>query len=83
MSDLLTLLDAPAQWFFALPRTLSLFIYGVLLTYSIAAGGFALARSGHKPLWILLMLIPTLNLCALWFWAYCPWPALPPTPKRT
>lgn len=80
MSEILVLLDALSGWFLALPRALMLFIYGLLLTYTIAAGGYALARSGVKPLWVLLLLVPTINLCALWLWAYRPWPRLTVTP---
>jgi len=75
MIDFLNQLDLLSAWFLDLPKTAMLFIYGVLLTYSIAAGGYALARTGIKPLWVLLLLVPTLNLAALWFWAYMKWPA--------
>lgn len=71
----LQILDAPAAWFFALPPTLSFLTYGLLTAYSIAAGGMVLARSGIKPLWVLLLLVPTLNLVCLWLWALRPWPA--------
>jgi hypothetical protein len=73
--DLLQVLDRPAAWFFALPPTLSFFVYGLLTAYSIAAGGMVLARSGIKPLWVLLLLVPTLNLVCIWLWALRPWPA--------
>lgn len=65
-----------SSWFWDLPRTLIFFVYGVLLTYSIAAGGYALARSGIKPLWVLLIIVPTVNVVALWVWAYVRWPAM-------
>lgn len=76
---MIALLDQVAMlsaWFWALPRTVSLFLYGALLTYTIAAGGYALARSGIKPLWVLLLLVPTINVAALWLWAYVRWPVL-------
>ncbi len=76
---MIQMLDAIAllsDWFMAMPKTAAFFIYGVLLTYSIAAGGYALARTGIKPLWILLLLVPTINVGTLWAWAYARWPAL-------
>ena len=76
MTELLNYIGTLSAWFWSLPRTVSLFIYGALLTYTIAAGGYALARSGIKPLWVLLLLIPTINVATLWAWAYVRWPVL-------
>ena len=58
-----------------MPRTVLLLVYGALVAYTIGAGGYALARTGVKPLWVLLVLVPTVNIVALWVWAYCRWPA--------
>lgn len=69
--DRVALLSA---WFWDLPRTAIFLLYGVLLTYTIAAGGYALARSGIKPLWVLLLVVPTINVLLLWGWAYARWP---------
>jgi len=33
-----------------------------------------LRRTGHHPLWCILFLLPVLNLGALWFFAFKPWP---------
>jgi hypothetical protein len=77
MSVMLQILDAMAlasAWFWALPRSLLFFIYGVIWAYTIAAGGYVLARSGIKPLWILAVIVPTLNLIALYVWAWRRWP---------
>jgi uncharacterized membrane protein len=63
-----------SDWFIHLPRVVMLSLYGVMLTYSLAAGGFALARAGIKPLWVLLLLVPTINVIAMWVWAYAAWP---------
>lgn len=65
-----------SAWFMALPRGVMLLSYGLLLTYSIAAGGYVLARTGIKPLWVLLLLVPTLNLVGLYVWAIMRWPTL-------
>ncbi len=33
------------------------------------------ARAGFSPLWALLLLVPILNVIALWVFAYAKWPA--------
>src|SRR5208283_440594 len=33
-----------------------------------------LRRTGHHPIWCILALFPVLNLVALWFFAFKPWP---------
>lgn len=44
--------------------------------------GKLLRRTGHHPVWCILALFPVLNLGALWFHAFKPWPidAKPTTP---
>lgn len=74
MIEALDIIGALSAWFIHLPRWVMLSIYGLMLTYSIAAGGFALARAGIKPLWVLVLLVPTINVVALWVWAYGRWP---------
>ncbi len=73
--ELLQWLDAPTAWYLAQPKTVVFLVYGVLAAYTIAAGGMVLARSGIKPLWVLLLLVPTLNIIGIWLWALRPWPA--------
>jgi hypothetical protein len=36
--------------------------------------GKLLRRTGHNPVWCILALFPVLNLVALWFFAFKPWP---------
>jgi hypothetical protein len=74
---LLDFIGSLSAWFLAMPQTVIYCSYGLLLTYSIAAGGFVLARAGIKPLWILLTIVPTINIIALWLWTYTRWPSLP------
>jgi hypothetical protein len=33
-----------------------------------------LRRTGHSPVWCILTLFPVLNIGALWFFAFKPWP---------
>lgn len=53
-------------------------IVGVLLTYSMGLGGWVLVRAGRSPLWVLLMLVPYLNLLGIWVLAYIRWPRITP-----
>ena len=53
---------------------LSLIVIGIMLTWTLAAGSFLLARLGIKPLWVLLLVLPGLNVLAIWLFAYVRWP---------
>ena len=50
-------------------------IVGVMITAKLALGGWVLARSGRSTLWILALLVPWLDLLAVWVFAYAEWPA--------
>ena len=50
-------------------------IIAVCLTYLLSMGGWVLARAGRSPLWVLLLLVPWVNLAAIWVFAYIRWPA--------
>ena len=52
----------------------SLIVIGIMLTWTLAAGSFLLARLGIKPLWVLLLVLPGLNVLAIWLFAYARWP---------
>ncbi|MBP2301991.1 hypothetical protein [Azospirillum picis] len=49
-------------------------IISVVLTYTLVAGGWVLAKAGRSPLWILLLLFPYVNILAVWAFAYIRWP---------
>lgn len=51
-------------------------IIAVILTYTMAAGGWVLAKAGRSPLWVLLLLVPYVNVIAIWVFAYARWPFL-------
>ncbi|MEJ0063151.1 MAG: hypothetical protein WDO70_08100 [Alphaproteobacteria bacterium] len=75
MKELLDIVGAWSAWTELLPNWVFMLLYGMLTAYAIGTGGFALARSGIKPLWVLLLMIPTANVAAFWIWAYAKWPA--------
>lgn len=47
-----------------------------ILTYTLSIGGWVLAKAGRSPLWILLLLVPYLNVVAFWAFAFARWPAV-------
>ena len=48
----------------------------VLLTVPIVMIARVLRRAGYSPWWVLLVLVPLVNLVALWVFAYVRWPAI-------
>ncbi len=63
------------------PWQLLLFI-SVVMTYSMVAAGWVAAKAGRSPLWALLLLVPYVNVLAVWLFAYARWPFVdgPATP---
>lgn len=51
-----------------------LLILSLVMTYTVVAGGWVLAKAGRSPIWILLLLVPYVNIIALWAFAYASWP---------
>lgn len=56
-------------------------IIAALLTYFVSAAGWVLARAGRSPVWVMLLLIPWVNVAAVWAFAYTRWPALDENPQ--
>ena len=54
----------------------------VLLTVPIVMIARVLRRAGYSPWWVLLVLVPLVNLIALWVFAYARWPALDGAARR-
>ena len=54
----------------------------VLLTVPIVMIARVLRRAGYSPWWVLLLLVPLVNLIALWIFAYARWPAIDEAPPR-
>ena len=57
-----------------LPDWVQLAVIGVLWAWLIGAGSFVLARLGRSPLWILMLLVPGVNVIGIWLLAYARWP---------
>jgi len=52
----------------------------VLLAVPMLMIGRVLRRAGYSPWWALLVLVPLVNLLALWVFAYVRWPAVDGVP---
>ncbi|WP_448190378.1 hypothetical protein [Azospirillum sp. sgz301742] len=59
---------------FGLSPWIGLSLISVVLVYAIVLGGWVLAKAGRSPLWVLLLLIPYVNVLAVWAFAYARWP---------
>lgn len=68
----------PLVTFLDLPGWSLMVLVGLMLAYKVAIGGWILARAGRSPLWVLALLVPFVELLAVWVFAYAPWPAEPP-----
>ncbi len=49
-------------------------IISLVMTYSMVAGGWVVAKAGRSPLWVLFLLVPYVNVLAIWLFAYARWP---------
>lgn len=59
---------------FGLTPWIGLSLISVTLVYAIVLGGWVLAKAGRSPLWVLLLLVPYVNVLAVWAFAYARWP---------
>ena len=57
-----------------LPAWQGYLIIAAILVYTLVAGGWALAKAGRSPLWVMFLLIPYANVIAIWAFAYIHWP---------
>lgn len=74
INPVLDLLYAPQAWFLALSPYVSMSIVGLIIAAMLALSGFVLARMGLRPLWALLLIVPTANVIGLWVLALNPFP---------
>jgi hypothetical protein len=77
MEQLIPILDAlyaPQLWFMSLPKYVSMAIVGLMISISLTLAGFILARMGYKPLWALVLIVPTVNVMGVWVLALLKFP---------
>lgn len=67
-----------------LPGWLALLLIGLYAAAKIGFGGYVCARSGHSPLWALVLAVPGIEIIAIWVFAFIAWPKVdagaPPGP---
>lgn len=75
------------EWIFALqemarsPSPVALLAL-LLLAVPLLMLGRIVRRAGFSPWWALVVLVPLVNLVALWVFAYVRWPAIDDRPQR-
>ncbi|MBI1209434.1 MAG: hypothetical protein GC191_19390 [Azospirillum sp.] len=72
----LALYGAPITLLLQLPEWQGHLAVGLLLAGKLGLGGWVLARAGRSPLWVFALLVPYLDLLALWIFAWSHWPAM-------
>jgi len=77
MMTVLALYGAPLELLLQQPRWLALSVISLIVFAKMILGGLSLARAGRNPLWVLTLLVPVLDVVALWVFAFSRWPALP------
>lgn len=60
--------------FFHPPFWLSSLLHGIFIFVSMAAGAVVLTRAGRSPWFTFLLLLPFVQIVALWVFAYTAWP---------
>jgi len=63
-----------AESVFGLPLWFVYLVIAITLTYGLVLGGWVLAKAGRSPVWVLLLLVPYVNVIAVWAFAYARWP---------
>jgi len=60
-----------------LPMWLEYLIASILLLTLIISSAIALTKAGRHPAWCFLLLVPYVQIIALWVFAFSAWPAVP------
>jgi len=66
LTPFLDALYAPQKALLALSPYISLTLIGLIIASLLGLAGIVLARLGMKPLWSLVVLVPTLGVAAVW-----------------
>ncbi|MDX1922542.1 MAG: hypothetical protein SFW65_05395 [Alphaproteobacteria bacterium] len=74
LKPILDALYAPQAWFLAQSHYVSMTIVGLIIAATLTLSGFVLARLGYKPLWALLLIVPTASVISLWVLALVKFP---------
>lgn len=56
-----------------LPQWANYLIEGLLLFAGLSTAAVVLTRTGRSPYWVFLLLVPLINVIAIWYVAFAPW----------
>ncbi len=59
---------------FTIPQWLEYSLAGIIIVYTMYLVGKILARAGLSPAWSLLLLVPFVQIIAVWWFAFMKWP---------
>ncbi|MEQ9812675.1 MAG: hypothetical protein RLO50_07820 [Azospirillaceae bacterium] len=62
----------------SLPETLIYLIVSAIIVAKIGAAGFVLVKAGRSPIWALILLLPFVEVVAVWVFAFSRWPRAAP-----
>lgn len=74
LKPVLDTLYAPQAWLMGFSPYIYVTVIGIVIAAALGLAGFTLARMGHRPLWALLLLVPTAIVVALWVLAFTRFP---------
>ncbi len=60
---------------FGIWHLVGLVVFALLVWAFVAVFGRILNRAGYTRWWLLIMIVPVLNLIMLWVFAFASWPA--------
>jgi uncharacterized membrane protein YhaH (DUF805 family) len=59
---------------FGMEQWENLLFQGILMFFSLCFSAVILGRAGRSPYWAFLLIIPYVQIVALWMFAFCIWP---------
>ena len=66
--------------YLGLPQWGVFLLEGIFLFIGLSSGAVVLTRTGRSPYWVFLMLVPCVQIAAVWYLAFSGWkPALKKT----
>ena len=70
------------EWIWTFDPVAQHLVAGVIIVAMMGCGAFVLVRAGRSPLWSVLLLIPVVQLVALWVFAFVRWPRVDKGPAN-
>jgi hypothetical protein len=64
------------EWIWTFDPVFQHVVAGIIIVAMMGCGAFVLVRAGRSPLWSVLLLIPVVQLIAVWIFAFVRWPRI-------